>query len=55
MRVKYPLHGHQVTYVEPKTITLVFTGKRSRKFCFWTPDGKIPYDQMNPWELNDVE
>ena len=45
--------AHHITYVWPNTWTLVVTGKRIRKFCFWTPNGKVPYDKMG--ELNDVE
>lgn len=47
------LEGHQITFTYPNTWTLVITGKRMHKFCFWTPYGKVPYDKMG--ELNDVE
>lgn len=47
--------GHQITDVSPGTITLVFHGKRIRRFCFWTKDrGKVPYNQIRPEEFNDV-
>lgn len=45
--------GHQITHISPNTKTLVFTGKRTRTFCFWTPQGKIPYNRMG--KINDVE
>jgi hypothetical protein len=38
--------AHQIMYVQPGTWTLVITGKRIRKFCFWTPERKVRYDKM---------
>jgi hypothetical protein len=47
--------AHRITEVLPGTITVIFTGRRRRKFRFWTPDGRIPYDKMVPAEVDDVE
>lgn len=35
--------AHQITEVIPGTITCVFTGRRVRQFCFWTPAGEVPW------------
>lgn len=35
--------AHHITEVIPGTITCVFTGRRVRQFCFWTPEGEIPW------------
>jgi hypothetical protein len=37
--------AHRITSVEPKTVTLVITGRRVRDWCFWTEDGLIPWRQ----------
>lgn len=42
-----PLHmAHKIAHVTDELITVVLTGKRQRKFCFWTPTEKIPWDKM---------
>jgi hypothetical protein len=42
--------AHQIMLVRPNTWTLVITGRRIRTFCFWTPEGKIPYNKMKSEE-----
>lgn len=35
-----PLHiAHRITHVEPDTVTLVFRGRRRRRWGFYTPQG----------------
>lgn len=47
--------AHKIVLVTEGLTTIVFAGKRQRKFCFWTPEGKIPWDKMKPSEVNDVD
>lgn len=47
--------AHRIVLIESDTVTLVVTGKRQRRFRFWTPEGKIPWDKMKPSEVNDVD
>lgn len=52
MRIR---EAHRIVLVPDGTMTLVITGKRQRKFCFWTPQHKISWDRMRPSEVNDVD
>lgn len=36
---------HRIIHILPGTITLVFTGKRMRKWGFYTENGFVPWDQ----------
>jgi hypothetical protein len=51
--------AHKIVLATDGLITVVLTGKRQRRFRFWTPEGKIPWDKMGPkgWnvEVNDVD
>lgn len=47
--------AHRIVVIQPNTVTLIVTGKRQRRFRFWTPEGKIPWDKMKPSEVNDVD
>jgi hypothetical protein len=47
--------AHRITSISEGLVTVVLTGKRRRRFRFWTPEGKIPWDKMQPSEVNDVE
>jgi hypothetical protein len=38
--------AHKIVLVTDGLMTVVLTGKRRRKFRFWTPEGRIPWDQM---------
>jgi hypothetical protein len=47
--------AHRITSISDGLMTVVLTGKRQRRFRFWTPEGKIPWDKMKPSEVNDVD
>jgi hypothetical protein len=51
--------AHKIVLATDGLMTVVLTGKRQRRFRFWTPEGKIPWDKMGPkgWnvEVNDVD
>jgi hypothetical protein len=47
--------AHRIVLTSADTVTLIVTGKRRRRFRFWTPEGKIPWDKMQPSEVNDVD
>lgn len=47
-------NGHQIIEIEPNTVTLVFHGKRIRRFCFWDKKlGKRRFDLVRDEELFD--
>jgi hypothetical protein len=35
--------AHQITTVQPGTVTLVLTGRRVREWCFWTENRLVPW------------
>jgi hypothetical protein len=37
--------AHRITSVQPRTVTLVVTGRRVREWGFWTEQGFIPWRQ----------
>lgn len=39
--------AHQITKLQPRTVTLIFTGKRSREWGFWTEQGWVPWREYN--------
>lgn len=47
--------AHKIMLATDGLTTIIFAGKRQRKFRFWTPKGKIPWDKMRPSEVNDVD
>lgn len=47
--------AHKIVLATEGLATVVVTGKRRRRFRFWTPEGKIPWDKMKPSEVNDVD
>lgn len=39
------LRAHQIDSVEPKTISLIFVGRRARNWGFHTPTGWVPWEE----------
>lgn len=38
--------AHQITQLEPGTMTVLFVGRRNKqRWGFWTPEGYVPFDQ----------
>jgi hypothetical protein len=40
--------AHRIIEVDPGTITLIFTGRRSREWGFWTPSGWVKWNEYLP-------
>ena len=39
--------AHQITNLEPETVTLLFVGRRRRQWGFWTGDGWVPWHEYD--------
>lgn len=45
---RMPTHlAHGIVRLQPRTITLIFTGRRSRDWGFWTEDGWVPWREYD--------
>lgn len=39
--------AHRITHLQPQTVTLILTGRRSRDWGFWTEAGWVPWRQYD--------
>lgn len=58
---RYSIHrmpfaaAHKIVHASDNLITLVVTGRRRRRFRFWTDKRPIVWDKVYPPEVNDVD